>query len=149
MKKLVSSFLLLFFAFTSMAQSTFSEDLKTVFETIKTGAFKNSYQYVITYADADNASVFVKEKHDYMIFYVYDNTDRPVPNMKAYLMTPDNEVKKRYTAKSVDLGQIGVARVAQIKFSTRKFTGDKDKQPVKIEASPKSTIYIFERKNED
>lgn len=127
------------------AQSTYQEDLKTVFEAIKSGVFKNEYKYVITYSDAKDASIFVKESSDYMIFFVYDNTERPVPNMKAYLMTPDNEVKKKYTAKAVDLGQIGAARVEQIKFSTRKFSDDKDKQPVKIEANPKSTIYIFER----
>jgi hypothetical protein len=146
MKKLTFFYALLLLSVASFAQSTFADDAKTSFESIKKYSFKNSYEYVITFDDALNASVFVKPNCDYMIFFVYDNTDHPVPNFKAYLMTADSEAKKKYSAKSADITQIGAARVAQIKFSTQVFVSGKDQMPVKIEAKPKAKIYIFEKK---
>ncbi|ULQ56492.1 hypothetical protein KJS94_17720 [Flavihumibacter rivuli] len=135
----------LFILNSSFAQSSFKDDAKTVFETIKSNMFKNGYQYQITFENASDASMFVKEKTDYMVFFVYDNSGYPAPDFKLYLMNPDNEMKKKYSARPDDVGQVGVARVARAKFATKKFTGDKDKYPIKIESKPNANIYIFYR----
>ena len=114
-------------------------------ETIRTNAFKSGYQYLITYDQVNDASIYVKENTDYLVFFVYDNTNSPLTDFKGFLMTPDNELKKKYTAKPDAIGQIGAASVKRLKFTTRKFTGEKDKYPIKLEANPKATIYIFYR----
>jgi hypothetical protein len=147
MKKMLITFLTGFILSSTMAQNTsnYSNDAATVLDVIKTNVFKNNYKYLITYDNVNHASMFVKEKTDYLVYFVYDNSTSVATDFKGFLMTPDNELKKKYTAKPEDIGQVGAARVKRLKFSTGKFSGEKDKYPVKLEASPNATIYIFYR----
>ena len=144
MKKLVVFLALCGFFFSGYAQSpNYKEDLAKVFETIKSRAFKNSFQYVITYDNVNDASFFVKPSKTYLVCYVYDISPRVVTNFKAYLMTDNKEIQKKYTGKPYDVGLIGSARVARLDIITPAFDGEK--RPIKIEASPAATIYIFEK----
>jgi hypothetical protein len=146
MKRIFITFILGLIFSGAMAQNNgYANDVATVLEIIKTNAFKNNYQYLMTYDNVSDASMFVKEKTDYQVFFVYNNSISIATDFKGYLMTPDNELKKKYTAKPDDIAQIGDARVKRLKFTTGKFSGEKDKYPVKLEANPKATIYIFYR----
>ncbi|KIC92814.1 hypothetical protein [Flavihumibacter solisilvae] len=147
MKRLTISLLACLVLVAAHAQTAvnYPNDVKTVLETIKTNAFKNGYQHMISYDETSNASLFVKQNTEYIVFFVYDNTSRPTPDFKGYLMTPDNELKKKYTAKPDDIGQVGAARVARLNFKTRKFADGHEQYPIKLEANPKATIYIFYR----
>jgi hypothetical protein len=146
MKQLIAGIFTLM-AFTGVYAQTgnYANDVKTAEETIKKYAFKNNYKYFITYAEVKDASVAVTPTTDYLIFYVYNNSSHPATTFKGYLMTPDNKLKTKYTATPDDIGQTGLARVERLKFTTPKFASGKDKLPVKLEASPAATIYVFYR----
>jgi len=147
MKKLLSAiFAVLAFAGAYAQAGNYETDGKTAEEAIKKYAFKNNYKYFITYAEVKDASVAVTPTTDYLIFYVYNNSDHPATTFKGYLMTPDNKLKAKYSAVPDDIGQTGLARVQRLKFTTPKFASGKDKLPVKLEASPAATIYVFYRK---
>ncbi|MBZ5858207.1 hypothetical protein [Flavihumibacter profundi] len=130
------------FASVSAQTGNYANDLKSAEETIKKNVFKNNFKYLITYSEKTNASFSVSPKTEYRVYFVYDNTNHPVGKFKAYLMNPDKKIVAKYTAVPEDIGQIGVARVQRLKFTTKDI-GGKDTQPIKLEASPKATIYIF------
>jgi hypothetical protein len=128
----------------SFSQSpNYRSDLATVFETVKGRAFKSGYKYVITYDSVNNASVFVKPNKSYLIYYVYDNKSWVSPNFLAYLMTDKKEIQKKYTASPLNVGSFRSASVSRLDFATKNFGAEK--LPVKIEAKPNATIYIFEK----
>jgi len=144
MKRVVILVTLCGFFFLGYAQSPhYKEDKAKAFETIKSRAFKLSYQYVMTYDSVNNASFFVKPSKSYVVMYVYDISPRAATYFKAYLMTSDKEIQKKYTAKPYDIGVIGSARVARLDFTTPAFEGEQ--RPIKVEAKPAATIYIFEK----
>ena len=143
MKKLILlSFLLVTF-FHAICQSAgeFSADADKAFGLIKNGAFKNGYKYLIKFATTNQGAINVEPNTAYLIFFVYDNTNHPVPDFKAHLMTPDSALMKKYTVRPFDRAQVGVARGAQLEFRTPKFTSD-DTKPVKLEAHPQAFIYV-------
>jgi hypothetical protein len=111
---------------------------------IKNGAYKRGYNYVITFANTNQAAIFVKPNTGYAIFFVYDNTTHPAADFTVSLMTPDSALQKKYTTKPFDRAQVGVARVQQLTFRTPGFTGDT--RPVKMLAKPNATIYVFDKK---
>lgn len=147
MKKFAVFSLCLSLTLSALAQdaSTYASDGKLVLETIKSNVFKNRYQYLISFDETQHAAINVKPKTNYLIFYVYDNTNYPLSTCKAYLMTPDNELRKKYTAHPDDLGQVGAARVQRLRFRTKRFGEEGATRPVKLEADPKATIYVFYR----
>ena len=150
MNRFLSGILLLLVSTITYAQNgNYSNDLKTAEETIKKGAFKHNYKYILSYSQKTNASFSVTPNKDYLVFFVYDNTSHPLGVFNAQLMTPDKKLEEKYTAVPDDIGQIGAARVQRLMFTTNlKMVGGKDKLPVKLNADPAATIYIFYRKRD-
>ncbi len=138
-----------FLAATTMAicqtTSNFSGDADRAFALIKNGAFKNGYKYLIKFATTGQAAINVTPKTGYLIFFVYDNTNHPATHFKAHLMTADSALMKKYTVRPFDRAQIGVARGAQLEFTTPAFTSG-DTRPVKLVADPQAKIYVFYKK---
>jgi hypothetical protein len=128
----------------SQPGSTFTADADKVYNLAKEAASKQSYRFLIKFAATNQAAINVTPNTSYVIFFVYDNTYRPLPNFKAHLMTPDSSLMKKHTAISVDRTQVGVARVSQLDFSTGSFTGET--KPVKLDAKPPAMIYVFYKK---
>ena len=147
MKKILLLLVLLTSATFAICQtvSNFPGDADKAFGLIKNGAFKNGYKYLIKYAGTKAAAVSVEPSTHYLIFYVYDNTNHPAPHFKASLMTPDSALEKKYTVKPFDRAQVGVARAAQLQFTTPAFTGAATR-PVKLVAEPQANIYVFFKK---
>ncbi len=149
MKKFFLVFFLLTVSAAAICQTTgpFSGDADKVSGLIRNGAYKNGYQYLIKFASTHQAAISVKPKTDYLVFFVYDNTNHPAPHFQAHLMTPDSALMKKYTVKPFDRGQVGVARAAQLEFNTpEKFTSG-DTKPVKFEANPAALIYVYYKNN--
>ena len=147
MKKFLFISILISSATVALCQSNgnYSGDVDKAFGLIKNGAFKNGYKYLITFSEVNASAINVEQNTSYLIFFVYDNTKHPATNFKAMLMTPDSALQKKYTAKPFDRAQVGVARAAQLQFRTQQLAGAATR-PVKLEASPKSTIYVFYKK---
>ncbi|PWT77393.1 MAG: hypothetical protein C5B59_04150 [Bacteroidetes bacterium] len=120
-------------------------DVDKAFGYIKKAAFKHGYHYMITFGEVNAAAINVTPNTSYLIFFVYDNSQHLAPNFKAFLMTPDSALREKYTAKPFDRAQVGMARVAQMDFRTQTLNQSKTR-PVKLEASPKATIYVFTKK---
>jgi hypothetical protein len=145
MKKSLFLFILLSGYAMGFCQSgSYTDDLAKVDGLVRNGAYKQGYNLMITFANTNQAAIFVKPNTGYAIFFIYDNTKHPATNFKVALMTPDSVLQKRYTAKPFDRAQVGVARVQQLTFRTPKFTGDT--RPVKMLAKPNATIYVFDKK---
>ena len=128
----------------SQSAGNFSADADKAYGLIRNGAYKNGYLYLIKFATTDHAAISVKPNTDYLVFFVYDNTNHPAPDFKAHLMTPDSALMKKYTVRPFDRAQVGVARAAQLQFHTPQFTGET--KPVKFEASPPANIYVYYKK---
>ena len=144
-KLLLFSFLLASSAFAiCQSAGSFSADAEKAFGSIKNGAFKNGYSYLIKFANTNQGAISVKPNTSYLIFFVYDNTNHPAPDFKAHLMTPDSALMKKYTVRPFDRAQIGVARAAQLEFRTQQFNGET--KPVRLEANPAANIYVFYKK---
>jgi hypothetical protein len=147
MKKFLVLPILLFISFFAISQSSsnYPGDVEKALGLIRNGAYKNNYKYLITFSEVTSAAINVEQNTSYLIFFVYDNSTHPAPKFKAMLMTPDSALQKKYTAKPFDRAQVGVARAAQLEFRTQQLAGATTR-PVKLEASPKSTIYVFHKK---
>jgi len=147
MKKFLLLSMILSASVFAIAQTTsnYSGDVDKAFGLIKNAAFKNGYKYLITYSEVNHAAINVEQNTGYLMFFVYDNTKHPHTDFKVSLMTPDSALQKKYTTRPFDRAQVGVARAAQLQFQTQKFPSA-DTRPVKLEANPKSTIYIFYKK---
>lgn len=143
---LLLSFLLTSSVYTfCQSASDFSADADKAYGLIKNGAYKNGYKYLIKFANTNQAAINVEPSTSYLIFFVYDNSNHPATDFKAHLMTPDSALMKKYTVKPFDRAQVGVARAAQLEFSTQKFISG-DTKPVKLVANPKANIYVFYKK---
>lgn len=128
----------------SQPGNSFSADADKVYDLARDAASKYGYRFLIKFAATNQAAVNVTPNTSYVIFFVYDNTNRPLPDFKAHLMTPDSALLKKHTKISVDRTQVGVARVSQLDFSTGSFTGAT--KPVKLDAKPPAMIYVFYKK---
>jgi hypothetical protein len=124
--------------------SSYAGDVDKAYGLIRNGAYKNGYKYLIKFASTGQAAIHVKPNTSYLIFFVYDNTNHPVTDFKAHLMTPDSALMKKYTVKPFDRAQIGVARGSQLEFRTPSFSGDT--RPVKLVANPPAYIYVYYKK---
>jgi hypothetical protein len=125
----------------SQSGNTFLADADKVFGLAKDEASKQGFHYLIKFATTNQAAIYVTPNTNYEIFFVYDNTKRPLPNFKAHLMTPDSSLMEKYTVKSFDRAQVGTARAHQLEFTTGGFTGKN--KPVRLEAKPPAYIYVF------
>jgi hypothetical protein len=128
------------------ATSTFSADADRAYGLIRNGAYKNGYKYLIKFADTHQAAISVTPNTDYLVFFVYDNTNHPAPYFEAHLMTPDSALMKKYTVKPFDRAQVGVARGAQLEFRTPEKFKTGDTKPVKFKADPEARIYVYYKK---
>ncbi|HTB24941.1 MAG TPA: hypothetical protein VK711_06200 [Puia sp.] len=148
MKKFLILALLSTISATAICQttSTFAADADRAYGLIRNGAYKNGYSYLIKFARTRQAAISVKPKTEYLVFFVYDNTNHPVPNFEAHLMTPDSALMKKYTVKPFDRAQVGVARGAQLEFRTPETFKTGDTKPVKFKADPVARIYVYYRK---
>jgi hypothetical protein len=127
----------------SQSGNSFKHDNDKIFGLIKDEASKQGYKYMIKFATTNQGAINVTPNTGYEIFFVYDNSSHPATSFKAHLMTPDSALMKKYTVKSFDRAQVGVARVEQLEFSTKSFTGDT--RPVRLEAKPAAYIYVFHK----
>jgi hypothetical protein len=145
--KSILSIALTLFVTTAFSQSpTFTEDSKSLESTLIAWAQKNGYKQVIHFDQKTDASVFVKPNRDYAIVFVYDISPKVATNFKASLMTPVDSLKSKYTAAPFEIAIKNSAKAELLRFSTNKvLIGNKDKLPVKIEASPKADIYVYSR----
>jgi hypothetical protein len=148
MKKLLFLSFLLALTTSAICQttSTFPADADRAYGLIRNGAYKNGYKYLIKFARTHQAAISVTPKTDYLVFFVYDNTNHPVPYFEAHLMTPDSALMKKYTVKPFDRAQIGVARGAQLEFRTPETFKTGDTKPVKFKADPVARIYVYYKK---
>jgi hypothetical protein len=145
-KYLLYSFFLISFNSAICQSANFPGDAERAFGLIRNGAYKNGYDYLITFGPTNHAAINVNPNSGYLIFFVYDNSTHPQTNFKAYLMTPDSVLQKKYTARPYDRAQVGVARGAQLEFRTpTKFTTGETK-PVKLEAKPQAIMYVFQKR---
>lgn len=128
--------------FSFAQSSTYKEDVTQASQIINAQANKYGYSSVISYDNVSDASMFVFPNKSYAIYFVYDKPSI-APVFIAYLMNKDEEVRKKYSAKPYDIGVVGAARVSRMTFTTKSF--DAEKLPVKIEAKPNATIYIFQK----
>ena len=126
------------------AGNSFFGDADKVFGLAKEAAYKQGYRYLIKFNATNNAAINVSPNTGYVIFFVYDNTNMPVTDFNAHLMTPDRSLMEKYTLRPFDRAQVGVARVQQLEFSTGSFAGKT--KPVKLEAKPPAFIYVFFKK---
>ena len=148
MKKILSLSILLALSFCAVCQTAatnYPGDVEKAFGRIRTGAYKNGYNHLITFSNVHEAAINVQPGTQYLLFFVYDNTKNPVTDFKVFLMTPDSVLRKKYTARPFDRGQVGVARGEQLQFTTPAFAKG-ETRPVKIEANPKATVYVFLKK---
>ncbi len=148
MKKFLFLSLLLAASSAAICQttSTFSADADRAYGLIRNGAYKNGYQYLIKFARTHQAAISVTPHTDYLVFFVYDNTNHPMPYFEAHLMTPDSALMKKYTEKPFDRAQVGVARGAQLEFRTPEKFKTGDTKPVKFKADPVARIYVYYKK---
>jgi hypothetical protein len=146
MKKFLFLSLLLAVSLGAICQTSgsFPADADKAFGLIKNAAFKNNYKYLIKFDATRQAAINVTPSTNYVIFYVYDNTNHPATDFKAHLMTPDSALMKKYTVRPFDRAQIGVARAALLEFKTPAFAGDT--RPVKLVANPEARLYVFYKK---
>ncbi|WP_046370968.1 hypothetical protein [Flavihumibacter petaseus] len=125
----------------------YTADSKTAGDAVKAAAFKNGYQYLITFEETNAGAINVNKQTNYLVVYVYQNPNNQAVTQRAHLMTPDSVLLKQYSAKPDNLGRVGTAAVSRLRFRTRNFNGgDGDTRPVKFEANPKATIYVFYKK---
>jgi hypothetical protein len=148
MKKIFLFSFLLAVSVSAICQSasSFSADADKAYGLIKNGAYKNGYKYLIKFASTNQAAINVTPNTDYLVFFVYDNTNHPVPDFEAHLMTPDSSLMKKYTVKPFDRAQVGVARGAQLEFRTPVKFNTGDTKPVKFKANPAALIYVYFKK---
>jgi len=147
MKKYLLLCVLLSGSFFAICQSTgnYKADVDKAAGYIRNGAYKRGYDHLITFSEVNETAINVKPNTGYAIFFVYDNTNHPSPDFKVFLMTPDSALQKKYTTSPYDRAQVGLARAAMLEFRTPPFTG-KETRPVKLEAKPKATIYVYYKK---
>jgi hypothetical protein len=126
--------------------TTFSADADKADGLIRNGAFKNGYQYLIKFGSTHQAAISVTRNTDYLVFFVYDNTNHPAPYFEAHLMTPDSALMKKYTVQPFDRAQVGVARAAQLEFRTPEKFITGETKPVKFKANPAALIYVYYKK---
>lgn len=146
MKKIALVFSCLVFALADQAQSpTFSKDAESLEGSMRTWCSKNGYSQQMKFALASDAAFYVLPNKDYAVFYVYDINPKSKVDFKAYLMTPVDSLKKKYSSTPYEVATANSAKAEVLQFSTSKLGGAKQ-IPIKLEASPKARMYIYNRK---
>lgn len=134
------------FCFTHAQSSNFNKDAQTMEANMKSWAQKNGYRLLIKYADQSNGSFYAEPNQDYAVFYIYHFDPNKSVDFKAYLMTPTDSLRQKYTAKPTEVASSGTAGGQVLQFSTNKqMLGGKSKLPVKLEAKPTARMYVYRK----
>ena len=134
-------------AIIGQAQSkTFSKDAQTMESNMKSWTTKNGYRLLIKFDLANDASFYAQPNQDYAVFYISDINPNIENKFVAYLMTPSDSLREKYTAKPTEVAKSGTAGGHMLQFSTNKtMLGGASKLPVKLEAAPKSKMYVYRK----
>jgi hypothetical protein len=125
---------------------TFSKDAQNLETNMKNWTLKNGYRLLIKFDLANNASFYAQPNQDYAIFYIYDIDLNIDQKFVAYLMTPTDSLRNKYTAHPTEIAKSGTAGGQVLQFSTNKqMIGGASKLPVKMEAAPKSRMYVYRK----
>jgi len=125
---------------------TFSKDAQTMESNMKSWTTKNGYRLLIKFDLSNNASFFAQPNQDYAVFYIYDIDPSVESKFVAYLMTPSDSLREKYTAHPTEVATSGTAGGHVLQFSTNKtMLGGASKLPVKLEAAPKSKMYVYRK----
>jgi hypothetical protein len=113
---------------------------------MKSWTTKNGYRLLIKFDLSNNASFFAQPNQDYAVFYIYDIDPNVESKFLAYLMTPSDSLREKYTARPTEVAKAGTAGGYVLQFSTNKtMLGGAAKLPVKLEAAPKSKMYVYRK----
>jgi hypothetical protein len=124
----------------------FSKDAQTMESNMKNWAQKNGYRLLIKYAEQNHGSFYAEPNQDYAVFYIYQFDPNKKVLFKAYLMTPSDSLRQKYTAHPTEIASTGTAGGQVLQFATNKeMLGGKTKLPVKLEATPKSRMYVYRK----
>jgi hypothetical protein len=127
-------------------QTTFSKNAEALETNMKNWTLKNGYRLLVKFDLANNASFYAQPNQDYAVFYIYDIDPNIEMSFKAYLMTPSDSLKEKYTAIPTEVAKSGTAGGQFLQFSTnKKMIGGASKLPVKMEASPKARMYVYRK----
>jgi len=141
--------LLTFFALAIAVQSqskTFSKDAQNLESNMKSWATKNGYRLLIKFDLTNNASFYAQPNQDYAVFYIHDIDPSIESKFVAYLMTPSDSLREKYTAHPTEVAVAGTAGGHVLQFATnKKMIGGASKLPVKMEAAPKSRMYVYRK----
>jgi hypothetical protein len=150
LKKMKNCFvflLALMTAFAGLSQTAgFSNDAKSLEEKMRGWTLKHGYSLAVKYDVQNHASFYAKPNQDYAVFYIYDMDPAVQFDFKAYLMTPTDSLREKYSAKPAEVGVAGSAGSQMLQFSTnKKMIGGAAKLPVKLEATPKAKMFVYRK----
>ena len=147
MKKTLLILACLPLAIAAQSQSkSFSKDAQNMESNMKSWTTKNGYRLLIKFDLANNASFYAQPNQDYAVFYIYDIDPNVESKFLAYLMTPSDSLREKYTARPTEVATSGTAGGHVLQFSTNKtMLGGASKLPVKLEAAPKSRMYVYRK----
>jgi hypothetical protein len=147
MKKSLLIITCLTLTIASLGQSTtFSKNAVTLETNMKNWTLKNGYRLLIKFDLANNASFYAQPNQDYAVFYIYDIDPSIEASFKAFLMTPTDSLREKYTAVPTEVAKSGTAGGQVLQFSTnKKMIGGASKLPVKMEAAPKARMYVYRK----
>ena len=136
----------LLMALGGLAQSdNFSKEAKNMEARMQNWTNKKGYRMVVKYDLTTNASFYAEPHQDYFVFYIYDMDPKKQSEFKAYLMTPKDSLRDKYTAQpSGEIAASGTAGAQVLQFVTKDLGGAK-KLPVKLEGTTKSKMYVYKK----
>jgi hypothetical protein len=122
------------------------KDMQTMENNMKSWAQKNGYRLLIKFAEHNDGSFYAEPNQDYAVFYLYQFNADKAPAFKAYLMTPSDSLRQKYTAHPTEVASSGTSGGQVLQFSTnKKMLEGKTKLPVKLEAKPKARMYVYHK----
>jgi len=148
MKKVALIFSCLALALANKGQSTnFNKDVESLEASMRTWTQKHGYEQQVKFDLSNDAAFYVQPDKDYVVFYIYDINPRSRVDFKAYLMSPVDSLKKKYSSKPYQVASVKSAKAEALQFSTYNLGGE-DQLPIKLEAAPKAKMYIYNRKRQ-
>jgi hypothetical protein len=146
MKKVALIFSCLALALVDKGQSpTFKKDAESLEGSMRTWTQKHGYAQQMKFNLSNDGSFYALPDKDYVVFYIYDINPKSRVDFKAYLMTPVDSLKKKYSSKPYEVGISNSAKAEVLQFFTYSLGGAKQ-LPVKLEATPKAKMYIYNRR---
>lgn len=122
----------------------FSKEAKNMEARMQDWTNKKGYRMLVKFDLTNNASFYAEPNQDYAIFYIYDMDPKKQTAFKAYLMTPKDSLREKYTAHPSEVAASGTAGAQVLQIVTKDLGGAK-KLPVKLEGSTKSKMYVYRK----